>query len=88
MTKAHRDAVLELAPHQLHKTFTLSEAASLVSYCDARSVGDLSARRSRLSAPQVLDVPDPIGQNGQFFADVGAQIASLLPPILELCWRE
>jgi protein-tyrosine phosphatase len=30
MTRAHRDAVLELAPHRLHRTFTLREAARLI----------------------------------------------------------
>ena len=45
MTRAHRDTVLELAPRQLHRTFTLSEAALLASECDAQSVADLAAFR-------------------------------------------
>ena len=85
MTRAHRDSVLELAPHRLHRTFTLSEAAGLVSKHDARSVADLAALRPRVLADEMPDVPDPIGQSPQHFATVGSQIADLLGPILELC---
>jgi len=85
MTKAHRDTVLELAPRQLPRTFTLSEAARLASECGARTVADLAALRPQLAAQDLPDVPDPIGQSSEFFAMVGSQIADLLPPILELC---
>lgn len=85
MTRAHRDAVLELAPRQLHRTFTLSEAARLASEGSARNVADLAALRSHLAAHEVQDIPDPLGQGTEYFAKVGAQIADLLPPILELC---
>ena len=87
MTKAHRDTVLELAPRQLHRTFTLSEAARLASECSARNVADLAALRPQL-AGQLPDIPDPIGQSTEFFALVGSQVADLLPPILELCRRD
>jgi protein-tyrosine phosphatase len=85
MTMAHRDSVLELAPHQLHKTFTLSEAARLATEFSARSVADLAELRPQLAAHDLLDIPDPIGQSADVFATVGSQIADLLPPILELC---
>lgn len=85
MTRAHRDTVLELAPRQLHRTFTLSEAARLVSECDARNVADLAALRPQLAAHELSEIPDPIGQSAEVFATVGSQIADLLPPILELC---
>jgi protein-tyrosine phosphatase len=87
MTKPHRDAVLELAPHQLRRTFTLSEASRLASECSAQTVADLAALRPHLAARDVSDIPDPIGQRADFFAMVGSQIADLLPPILELCRR-
>ena len=87
MTKVHRDAVLELAPRQLRRTFTLSEAARLASECTARTVADLAALRPHLAARDRSDIPDPIGQGAEFFAMVGSQIADLLPPILELCRR-
>ena len=87
MTKAHRDAVLELAPHRLHRTFTLSEAARLASEFNARTVADLAALRPQLVAQELPDILDPIGQSAEFFAMVGSQIADLLPPILELCRR-
>jgi len=88
MTKAHRDAVLELAPHQLPRTFTLNEAARLASECGARHVEELAALRPHLVAHTVPDLPDPVGRSAEFFAMVGTLIADLLPPILELCRAE
>lgn len=88
MTKAHRDAVLELAPHRLHRTYTLSEAARLASACNARSVADLAAFRPHLVASELFDISDPIGKSAEYFAMVGSQIADLLQPILKLCWNE
>ena len=87
MTTAHRDAVLEVAPQKLHKTFTLIEAARLVSECGAETINDLSALRPQLSAREAPDILDPIGQDAEVFSRVGSQIAELLPPILKLCWR-
>lgn len=87
MTRAHRDAVLELAPRQLHRTFTLREAARIVSESDAQDIADLAALRPRSAAPELSDIPDPIGQSEEVFARVSEEIADLLPPILELCRR-
>ncbi|RDH77703.1 low molecular weight phosphatase family protein [Mycolicibacterium moriokaense] len=87
MTRAHRDAVLELAPRQLHRSFTLSEAARLASEGNARNVADLAALRPHFASSELSDIPDPVGQSAEFFAMVGAQIADLLMPILELCQR-
>ncbi|ORA68764.1 low molecular weight phosphatase family protein [Mycolicibacterium elephantis] len=86
MTKAHREAVLELVPRQLHKTFTLSSAARLVSDLGARTVDDLAALHPQLAANPGLDIPDPMGKSADFHARVGSQIASFLPPILKL-WQ-
>jgi protein-tyrosine phosphatase len=88
MTKAHRDTVLELAPRQLARTFTLSEAARLASVCGARTVADLAPLRPQLATHELSEIPDPMGQSSEFFAMVGSQIADLLPPILELCGRD
>jgi len=87
MTRAHREAVLELAPRLLRRTFTLTEAARLVSECNAQTVEDLSACRPQLGAHEAPDISDPIGQDAEVFSVVGSQIAKLLPPILELCRR-
>jgi protein-tyrosine phosphatase len=87
MTRAHRDDVLKLAPEQLRRTFTLREAARLASECGARNVSDLAEFRPRLHADEQSDMPDPIGQDDAFFAMIGAKIADLLPPVLELCRR-
>lgn len=87
MTTTHRDTVLELAPRQLRRTFTLAEAAALAARDDVRDVDDLAALRSQLDRRDRVDVADPIGQGGDVFAAVGARIAELLPPILDLCGR-
>jgi protein-tyrosine phosphatase len=85
MTRTHRDAVLELAPRRFNQTFTLREAAYLVSECNACDVADLAASRQQLSGRQLTDIADPIGQDQEFFAGVGAQIADLVPSVLKLC---
>ncbi|WP_448437366.1 arsenate reductase/protein-tyrosine-phosphatase family protein [Mycolicibacterium elephantis] len=88
MTKAHRDAVLELAPRQLHRTFTLAGAARLASDFGAERITDLAALRPQLRTDEQLDIPDPIGRSADFHVTVGAQVASFLPPILKLCERD
>jgi protein-tyrosine phosphatase len=85
MTMAHRDAVLELAPQRLNRTFTLSEASRLVWAHSAQSVADFAALRPRLAPHEHSDIADPIGQSAEIFAVVGSQIADLLTPILDLC---
>jgi protein-tyrosine phosphatase len=85
MTRAHRDAVLQLAPQLLHRTFTLNEAARLAKDFGALNVADLADLRSQISADSLLDIADPIGQSAEVFSTIGSQIAELLPPILQLC---
>lgn len=88
MTRAHRTSVLEVAPHKLHRTFTLVEAARLITECGAQQIDALANMRSLLPGDDLLDIPDPIGQSPQVFSAVGQQIAELLPPVLELCRPE
>jgi protein-tyrosine phosphatase len=85
MTRAHRDTVLELAPRQLQRTFTLSEAAVLATEFSARSIAELAILRPQLAGRELGDIPDPIGQSPEIFATVLSRIADLLPPILDLC---
>ena len=87
MTGAHRDVVLETAPRQLRRIFTLTEASRLAAMDDAETLADLAGLRPRLGTTDKPDIPDPIGQSPEVFAAVGAQIAGLLPPIMELCRR-
>lgn len=86
MTKEHRDAVLRLAPRQLRRTFTLIEAARLITDHRAHEISDLAVLRPRLEG-ELLDVADPIGRSEEFHAAVGTQIAGAMPPILEFCRR-
>jgi len=85
MSRKHRDTVLEMAPRQLHKTFTLCEAARLVIDCGAENLADLPLLRPSLAGSAVPDIPDPIGQTPEIFAQVGQQIADALWPVLQLC---
>lgn len=85
MTRAHRTSVLEVAPHKLHRTFTLVEAARLITEFGVQRIDALANLRSHVAADESLDIPDPIGQSPEVFAAVGRQIAELLPPVLELC---
>lgn len=87
MTRDHRDAVLERAPQKLRSTFTVVEASRLATEFDAQTTADLALLRSRISATDSFDIPDPIGQTPEVFASIGQRIADLLPPILELCLR-
>lgn len=87
MTTAHRDAVLERAPRLLNRTFTLSEAALLATEFEVVAAAKLADVRGQIAAAEFEDIPDPIGQDHEVFASVGAQIAELVPPIIELCLR-
>uniref|UniRef100_A0A5Q5BFQ4 Protein tyrosine phosphatase n=1 Tax=Mycobacterium sp. (strain MCS) TaxID=164756 RepID=A0A5Q5BFQ4_MYCSS len=87
MTRAHRDDVLECAPHRLHRTFTMIEAFLLATAHNARTVSNLASLRPQVSTDESLDIPDPIGHSAEVFATVGAQIADLLPPIIDICRR-
>jgi protein-tyrosine phosphatase len=87
MTRQHRDVVLEQAPRLLHRTFTLTEAARLVTEFGAQDVPSLSALRPQLRQDEATDIPDPIGQDSLFFTRTGSLIAELLVPVMEVCRR-
>ncbi|PQP41642.1 low molecular weight phosphatase family protein [Mycolicibacterium austroafricanum] len=88
MTRAHRDAVLELAPGKFSRTFTLAEAAHLATNCGPVTLADFSSLRASAAVlGDELDIPDPIRGGSELFAAVGAQIADLLPSVLDTCMR-
>lgn len=87
MTRGHRDKILGVAPRLLKRTFTLAEAAAIASHPEAKTIGDLALLRPLTATQSLVDVPDPIGQDAEVFEAVGAQIAALLPPVVELCAR-
>lgn len=88
MTRAHRDAVLELAPQKLHRTFTLAEAAMLISGLGARSIEDLAALRPHLPSDGVTDIADPIGETSEVFTAVGDRIAELVGSVMPILGNE
>lgn len=85
MTRTHRNTVLEIAPQRLRRTFTLLEAARLVTEQNARTIAELANLRPHLDDNSNVDIADPIGQSPEVFAAIGDQIAAALPPVLELC---
>lgn len=87
MTRSHRDKVLEMAPRSLPKTFTLAEAAQMERRFGPRGIEELGGLRSRISQRDLRDIADPIGREVEAFAAVGAEIADLLIPVLDLCRR-
>lgn len=96
MTREHRGDVLKRAPRSLARTFTLREAAALLSRLpdEVRSEGASFPARARalvatLAAerghrfPGCDDVPDPIGRPIEVHQEVGESIAAALLPIME-----
>jgi protein-tyrosine phosphatase len=96
MTRAHRRAVLELAPRMLSRTFTLLEAADLLSRLptdESSQAGDfleradalvqkLAAARSQRPGSAADDVPDPIGRPVDEHQLAGDAIVGALLPVL------
>lgn len=85
MSTAQRSSVLELAPRQMNRTFTMYEASRLAAQDIAHTISDLAEHRSQIFAGGLPDIADPIGESAAFHKAVAHEIAELLPPILELC---
>jgi protein-tyrosine phosphatase len=97
MTRSHRRAVLAAAPRALSRTFTVLEAADLVSVLGANHdlpgddlasraralVAELAVARSRRSGDAADDVPDPIGEPLAVHQQIGELIATALTPLLD-----
>ncbi|NYJ05863.1 hypothetical protein [Petropleomorpha daqingensis] len=96
MTRGHRRDVLQLAPRALARTFTLREAASLLELLGevepdgddlptrARDlVREMATARSRHTASEDDDVPDPINRPLEAHQEAGDLIAAALLPLLQ-----
>jgi protein-tyrosine-phosphatase len=96
MTRAHRRDVLHLHPRGLAHTFTVREAAALLDLVgpEAGTEGEtlrergrglvraLADARSRRTADDGDDVPDPIGRPVESHEEAGELIVSSLLPVL------
>jgi protein-tyrosine-phosphatase len=96
MTRGHRREALRLAPRGLARTFTLREAADLLTLVgdepglDGDDLGErarslvraLAGARSARSSDDGDDVPDPINGPPEAHEDAGELIAAALLPIL------
>ncbi len=83
MTAAHRDAVLALAPRQMRRTFTLLEAAGLITASGAQSVTSLADARA-VHHVDTLDIGDPYRREASEYELAGEMIADALPAVLRL----
>ncbi|SOC47761.1 protein-tyrosine phosphatase [Blastococcus aggregatus] len=101
MTRRHRDAVLLLAPGALRRTFTLAEAAALLSRVAPRPPGGhprpslvdaLNAERALRTgtAREEDDIADPIGLDAAGHRATARRIQAAVEPLVEaLCgWSD
>ncbi|KZO58293.1 MULTISPECIES: arsenate reductase/protein-tyrosine-phosphatase family protein [Dietzia] len=87
-TRAHRDAVQELAPLLWKKTYTLLEAAQLADSDESVTLAGLSRARLNINTDDpALDVEDPIGREAEVFDRTGAQISDAVDSIVRLLAR-
>jgi protein-tyrosine phosphatase len=97
MTRRQRRTVLSQAPRGLRHTFTLPEAADLLSTADLTGIVQLPLRvrarelavrlnagRARRFVEESDDVLDPIGQSGSVHNQVAARIARKLRPLADV----
>lgn len=87
MTRAHRDAALNIAPKKIRSTFTLVEASRLITDAGAESIAELAELRPHLLGTECEDIFDPIGGRLDTFFEVGTTIANLLIPMVDVCAR-
>lgn len=97
MTRHHRQAVLEMAPRALNRTYTLREAAELLggmgdgphleggSFAERAEalVRELAVVRGGRASRRDDDIRDPIGQPLDVHQEVGEAVAEALLPVLE-----
>jgi protein-tyrosine phosphatase len=96
MTTRHRAAVLHLLPRKLRRTFTLSEAASLIRLLDDAQPTDIeptdrmrtlvrlmAEARAGQSSATAEDVPDPYGRALETHQKVGEAISEALRVVLD-----
>jgi protein-tyrosine phosphatase len=97
MTRAQRRAVLEQTPRGLRRTFTLREAADLLTRADLTGLADLppaaraaelglrlDAARAQRSSTGADDVEDPIGGRAAVHRAAAEAIAAALGPLTDV----
>ena len=97
MTRRQRRSVLEMTPRALRRTFTLTEAATLLQHADLTGLagmplGERAASLAlRLDAARALspsadthDIPDPIDSRASVHRQVARTIATSLRPLADV----
>ena len=91
MSTRHRTRVLEQSPRAMRRTFTLREAATLLTVAApaTKLLARLAqARASSPVAPDALDITDPMGRDTEMFRSIGQQVATTLLPVLDALHAE
>ncbi|MFW3172530.1 hypothetical protein [Geodermatophilus sp. CPCC 206100] len=97
MTRDQRSAVLRAVPRGLRRTFTLTEAAALLSHADrtglalmpltsrARELGRrLDVARAGRTTSDQDDTPDPVGKTAAMHDSVAVRVATALRPLADV----
>lgn len=95
LTRAHRSRVVEMAPSQLRRTFTLKEYSRLLSHvpspngedpaADWKAASNFALRIRGKDGPVISahdDVPDPYGRQDEVYEEAQRQIATAVDNIL------
>ncbi len=86
MSTRHRARVLEQSPRAMRRTFTLREAATLVTVAAPGTALLPRLAQARASSPvasDVLDITDPMGRDAELFRSIGKLVATTLLPVLD-----
>lgn len=87
-TRAHRDAVQEMAPLLWKRTYTLLEAAHLADSDRALTLPGLARARLGVDTDDpAWDIEDPIGREPEVFVRTGTQISDAVDSIVDLLAR-
>jgi len=87
--RAHREAVVAMAPLLWKKTFTLLEAARLADADPGLTLAGLHrARRTVDGQDPALDVEDPIGKPPEVFDRTGREIRDAVDSVVRLLARD
>jgi protein-tyrosine phosphatase len=97
-TREHRSRVVRMAPRALRRTHAIADFADLVASAQfapsegslvAQLAADGAARRGEVQVrePADADIVDPFRRGGEVFEQMAAQVAQVLPPIVETARR-
>lgn len=88
MSTFHRNLVLQRAPRELNRTFTVHGPEWLASDSGPRKLADLALLRSQVSAKDLPEVNDSLGRTAAVHTEVASKKAVCWGQIVERCRGE